>query len=508
MTTLTSVNITPLPTLQPAIKPSPAIANVQPTTATSAPASIVTLGQEPAATSTDTYSSRGLLSDSVAPLVLENQLQDKLTLALQGNISSSSTAGRFHGLGAALLAQLSSGSDQYSQSVVKSSAGTTLNPVELAADQSKLHTDADNSISLTIKTASGSTVLLNLSSQDDGLAVQMQVTGGTLSEAERSAVGDLADAFQSAIDGFTATPPRLDLGKLSQFNPAVLSSVDLSATLKLGENRQQTLSFHADGQQKTMSMSGDSGNLQLSVDTKNPAILGTAQQQAKALQSYLSQFDAARSRGNGNADLMTLFKDAFTALNSNGQSQSQALNQADLKTPSSISPSKADRGALTGLADFSASVSENTQASNPMRKNELDAFSYTTSQTTSIKGTDPLNRSIDQNQQAHLTASYHQSLYPGSLLKLDTTKASQNYNYIQVDDKTSSSTAIAYADGILTKASSTQESSQSTHTMRYELGHLINNTTTPSKTAHTQDLLNLLESGLQTTRTASTRSDN
>jgi hypothetical protein len=153
---------------------------------------------------------------------------------------------------------------------------------------------------------------------------------------------------------------------------------------------------------------------------------------------------------------------------------------------------------LTGLADFSASVSQNTEASNPMRKNELDAFSYTTSQTTNTKGTGPLNRSIEQDRQTHLTASYHQGLYPGSRLALDSSKASQNYNYIQVDDKTSSSTAIAYHDGHLTKASSTQNSSQSTHTMRYEMGHLIKDTKAPSATtSHTQDLLNLLESGLR-----------
>lgn len=495
MTTLTSVTITPLPTVQPAIKPSPATDNVQPNATTSAPASIVTLGNEPTVTSTDTYSSRGLLTDSVAPLALENQRQDKLTQALVGNVSSSSMAARFHGLGSALLAQLSAGNSQYSQSVVKSSAGAQPNAVELAAAQSKLHTNADNSISLTIKTASGSTVQLKLSSQDDGLAVQMQVTHGVLTDGERGAIGDLADSFQAAIDGFTATPPRIDLGKLSQFNPALLSSVDLNATLKLSQNTQQTLSFHADGKQKTLAMSGASGSLQLAVDTKNPAILGTAQQQAKALQGYLAQFDSARTRGNGDADLMTQFKDAFTALNSNGQSQ--AANQADLKTPSSVAPNAADRGALTGLADFSASVSQTTQASNPMRKNELDAFSYSTSQTTNTKGTSALNRSIEQDRQTHLTASYHQSLYPGSRLALDTSKASQNYNYIQVDDKTSSSTAIAYHDGALTKASSTQTSSQSTHTQRYEMGHLIKDTVAPAvTTSHTQDLLNLLQSGL------------
>lgn len=492
MTTLSSVNIAPLPAAPPAPKLPSTTDTSGPTAATTAPSSIVTLGQEPTQTTAQTYSSRGLLTDSAAPLVLENKQQDKLTLSMMGNIASSSTADRFHGLGAALLGQLSAGSNPYSQSVMKSPAGQKPDAVQLAADQAKLHTEADNTITLTVKTASGSTVLLNLTSQEDGLSVQMQVTGGTLSDTERSAIGGLAQAFQSAIDGFTATPPQLDLGKLARFNTSVLSSVDLNAQLKLGENSKQTLSFHADGQQKTMSMNGPSGNVQLSVDTKNPAILGNAQQQAKALQNYLSQFDSARSRGNGNADLMNLFKDAFTAMNG---SNDPDLNQAPVKTASSVPLSDADRGALTGLADFSASVTQNAQASNPMRPNELDAFSYTTSQTTSTHGNSPLNRSIKQDQQAHLTASYHQSLYPGSRLALDTLMASQNYNYIQVDDDERSTTSIAYTDGLLTDASSTTTSRHSAHTLRYEMGRLKDDTTTPSETSHTQDLLDLLEPG-------------
>lgn len=94
-------------------------------TASTADPSIVTLGQKAAKTSDGTYSSRGLPPDSMAPLALENQLQDKLTLALQGNIFSSSAAGRLHGLGAALLAQLSAGSSQYSQYGLPRSYGDT-----------------------------------------------------------------------------------------------------------------------------------------------------------------------------------------------------------------------------------------------------------------------------------------------------------------------------------------------------------------------------------------------
>ena len=51
------------------------------------------------------------------------------------------------------------------------------------------------------------------------------------------------------------------------------------------------------------SVSGPLGELNLAVDLKNTAILGNAKQQAKALQSYLAQFDQAQARGSAKADL-------------------------------------------------------------------------------------------------------------------------------------------------------------------------------------------------------------
>ncbi|MDB6141364.1 MAG: L-lactate dehydrogenase [Pseudomonas sp.] len=492
MTTLSSVNITPLVAPRPAANVPAATNNPDSTAAASVPASIVTLGQSTPAATDQTYSSRGLLADSAVPLALENSRGDKLTLSMIGNLSSPSTAGRFHGLGAALVAQLSTGRGNYSQSVL-SPTGQKPSAAELAVDQKKLHTEADNSISLTIKTASGGTVLLNLSSQDGGLGVQIQVTGGTLSDTESSAIGKLADAFQSAIDGFTATPPKLDLGKLSQFDPSVLSSVDLNAKLKLSETQNQTLSFHADSQKKTVNMSGPAGAVQLSVDTKNPAIQGNAQQQAQALRSYLNQFDSARQRGDGDADLMTLFKDAFSQMNG---ITSKDLSPTTLKTSSSIPVTDVDRVMLTGLADFSASITQVPVSSNPMRPTELDTFAYTVSQDTSTKGSSQLNHSIKQNQQSHLSASYHQGLYPGSRLALDKTMGSQNYNYYQIDDKASSTASLTYDAGVLSSASLVQSATQTTHVMRYEMGQLKDDKTTPTEASKTQDFLGPLEAAL------------
>jgi len=472
----------------------PATSDVESIGTIAPPSSIVMLGQDTSVTDAQTYSSRGLLPDSAPPLSLEKELQDKVTSTMMGNFSSSSVAGRFQGLGAALLAQLAEGGSDFSQSILSSSTGKKANAAELAAQQSNLHTKADNSITLTVQTASGRTILLNLSSQENGLAVQYQVTGGTLDDAELGAVATLANAFQSAIDGFTAEPPKLDLSKLAQFDPSVLSSVDLNAHLKLSDDSIQTLDFHADSQTRTVSMSGPSGNLRLSVDMKNSAILGDAGQQAQALQSYLSQFDSARRRGDGNPELMTLFKDAFSAMNSN---YGQDLKPNSLITANSISLTDVDHGMLTGLADFTASVTQNVQAINPMRPNELDQFSYQVSQATSTKGENQLNRSIEQNQQSHLSASYHQKLYPGVALALGTSADSQNYYYNEIDDTASSLTNISYVKGLLANATSTQTATQSTHTLKYVMGHLEDDTTTPRTSTKTQNFMGLVESALR-----------
>ncbi|WP_397447994.1 lactate dehydrogenase [Pseudomonas sp. NA-150] len=456
------------------------------------PASVVTLGQDTSVVNAEVYTPRGTLPDAATP-AWEYVQQDKVTLAMMGNFNSHSVAGRFQGLGATLMSQLTSGGTNISQSVIRPSAAGKMNATQLTAAQDKLHTKADNSVTLTIKTASGKTIQLSLSSNEDGLAVQAQVSGGELSDDERTALAGMADAFQSAIDGFSATPPKLNLDKLAQFNSTVFSSVDLSGKLKLGENRSQTLSFHADAQQRSVQMSGPAGDVKLAVNVKNGNTLGSADQQAKALASYLKQFESAKQRGSGDPALMSLFEDAFSALQSN-KSLSQAA--AAPTTANSVALSDEDHGMLTGLADFSGSVTQATKAINPMRPSELDTFAYQVSQSTQTKGS-TLDRSIDQNQQSQLTASYHKSSIPGSPLDLRNTAASQNYDFYQVDDSASSSAHLGYDKGNLVSATLTQSASQHTTVSKYLLGHLQSTTVTPQQATKTRNLLGLLQKAMQ-----------
>lgn len=483
--------------LMPVHKPAATVAlnaSVELGNSSASPSSVVMLGQDTQVSDPLTYNVRGLMADTHLAPAWEYTRQDKVSLAMMGNFGTSATAGRFQGLGATLLSQLAQTGQNISQSVVRSSTGKALEPAELAAAQDRLHSNPANSISLTLKTASGKTIELSLSSQDDGLAVQAQVSGGDLSDDELNALNAMADGFQSAIDGLTSKPPTLKLDALTHFDATAFASVDLKTRFKLEDGSAQTLELHADADQRSVSMKGALGNLDLSVDLKNAAIRGDSGQQAKALEGYVSQIEAARKRGDGDAQLLSMFEDAFKTLHAN---YPDTRASSAPQTVSSIELTDTDHGLLTGLGDFSASVSENSVEGNPARPGELDTFVYNLSQTTQSKGRDALNRTLVQDQQSQLTASYHKPLPGGQKLALSTDPATQNYLYYQVSDQASSKASIGYKKGELVDATLSQSASQSTRIAKYVMGRLEKDTHTPIATAKTQSFLSVLQQALQ-----------
>ena len=455
----------------------------------------VTLGPAVATTGAQTYA---LPVRPVAPApVWERRASDAISSLMADNYSYTSLAGRFQGLGAALLDRFATEKGGFSQSVMQPAAGAAPDAVASAlkaAMQSQLHAQADNHVSLDIKTAGGATVRLSLGSQDGGLAVQVEVTGGELSDAERGALQKLSGAFQKALDGLGAKSPRLDLAGLMQFDPTVLSSVDFHAKVKVGRTDTQTVDLHADSGMRTLSANGPSGAVKISVDTSNPEILGNARQQAQALNRYLQQFDAAARRGKGDDALMVMFKDAFTEMNSYAAAP---LGGRAARGVGVLN--EADHSMLSGLADFSASVTQPSKASNPMRSRELDTFSYQASQSTSITGKDPRDRTVKQEQQSHLSASYHESLSPDLSLLLSGAKQSQFYYYKQIKDDARTSTDIAYDDGVLARASVSQSASQSTRVQQYQMARLVEDRTIPTEASRSLDFVKLLTSAVMPT---------
>lgn len=501
MTSISAVNSTLQAVLIPVAATPPvqseAGASTAPDTAT--PASVVTLGQNTSIGYAETYTSRGVVTDANVKYVQEHDGYNKVTYAMLGNIDSSSSNTRFRGVGAALMQQLAEGkSTSISQSLLKTAASGSSNTDAISSAQSDLHTKSANTFSLTLKMASGATVTLSLAGGGKGLAVQADVSGGKLSSEELNALSDLSDSFQDTIDGLSAVPPSLKLGDLAKLDPNMFSSVDLSSTLKLDDDNVQTFSFHADSQSKSVSLVGPNGNIALTVDTKNAAILGNSDQQAKALAAYLDQFDDARKRGEGDENLMSIFKSAFTDLNGNNSAVTAA--GAAPQRLNAITLSDVDHGMLTGLADFSASISQAQSHPNPMQPSEVDKFTYNVSQNSVTKGSSQQNRSVEQNQQSDLSAAFHKNLYPASALLLTSDKKTQNYYYTQVEDKASTTTKLAYDKGALVEASLTQQASQTTHTKKYVLGELESDIYTPKEITQSKNMLSMIEAALERDR--------
>lgn len=76
---------------------------------------------------------------------------------------------------------------------------------------------------------------------------------------------------------------------------------------------------------------------------------------------------------------MNFLKDAFIQLNGVDD-----VRRPTVQRPSALQAK--DRALLSGLADFDASISEDARSSNPMRQDEVDAFTFRISQTSTIKG--------------------------------------------------------------------------------------------------------------------------
>ncbi|ARP85696.1 hypothetical protein [Bordetella genomosp. 9] len=457
-----------------------------------APSASVTLTDLQAALAAQTYTPAGSLNPAVASW--ESEAADTITSIMSRNYAAGTLGGRFAGLGAALMGHLATDGGNYAQSVLRSASADPANATALdQVRRSQLHNQADNQVTLQIQTRGGASVTLTLGSQAGGLAVQIQVSNGTLSDAERNALAGLGAAFQAAIDGLAGEPPTLALEGLTRFDSSVLSSVDLNASFTLADGSAQTLAFHADSQERSVAFTGAIGTVSVNVDMSNAGLIGSAEQQARALDTYVSQIEQAGIRGRGNASLVQMFEDAFTTLNSHYPPQTGAPVAAAGKP---IGLDDTDRGMLTGLADFSASVRASDAPSiNPLQPDELDTFAYQFSQQTRVEGADARNRSIEQSQQAHLTASYHQSLYPDTPLNLTDKPESQNYYFYQLDDTASSVARIGYRDGALVEASIEQSANRSTRIMKYVMGDLQQDAIMPSQVSRTFDLLDRLGPG-------------
>ena len=368
---------------------------------------------------------------------------DPISLLMQRNSRAgvANDSAWLAGLGAAVLDRLATSPSGFSQTVVNyqqdsaQSADAARVTSELALASA---TAAANRVGLTITTASGKTVNIAVSFASGGLggasslAVDVQVDG-ELSADEQKAIVQLSAGFQAALDGLTKVPPEVNLAGLVGYDANVLAGVDLNVRARPPLNGElESFAFHADATQRRFSMDSVSGKIALSVDLSQPEIRGSAAQQKAALSDYLSQFDAANRRGHGNAKLIAQFKDAFVQLNSNYPAADK------LSIP--LLNGK-DRSLLSGLADFTASMSGDfTDAAEGRVMTEAGHIEYRAAQSTTISGRDKYSGlAVTQTQHASLKSDFVKSRN-GAML--DTNNG--NYDRYSISDESSTTTSFSY----------------------------------------------------------------
>ncbi|WP_433693131.1 hypothetical protein [Herbaspirillum seropedicae] len=486
MSPLTSVSSAPAYLPAAAVAPAASAASTASTpsspSTSSTTSSAAALGVRPPAPALSLYSADGRVT---APAVWEQRQDDPLSARLARNLAASDTAGRWSGLGKALLDQASVSSSVYSQSVLLSATAAQGDDGVHAILRDQLHRFASQRIALTLTTNAGARIDVQLGANAEGVAVDFKVSQGSLSDEDRAAVTALGEAFDQAIQGLAGRPPTLALDKLMQFDTHQLAALDFTATL--GDDL--SLQLQIDGSQRSVTAHTAAGAMKVGLDATAAPVTGSAQQRQRAIASYLEQFDAAARRGQGDAGLMALFKDAFAQLHASATAPVQD------HTPALLAADATDRGMLSGLGDFSASITGNSAWPNPLRRDEVDGFDYQVSQRTSLSGAGQADRSIVQQAQSRLKASYHQSLQPDLPLQLDSTRQSQNYTYHQIDDRADSQLEIGYRHGFMTQARLRQSASQDSRVSKYVLGELVSQTHTPLQAQIVRDFAAQLQDG-------------
>lgn len=426
------------------------------------------------------------------------------------NASATSQSARFAGLGSALLEQVASTGSSYRQTIVNVAAAYSPDKIQgKAADaQWAIRSSPSASAALTIKTQSGASVRISIADQrlpvstGAGITVQIDVEGD-LTPQEQQALQSLAKGFDEAMEGLTREPPLVNLDGLMKFDSKVLTRVELKSEIYgLNEKGERAMvlgtRFTASADSREIELKTLKGTATVKTDLRQSAIWGSAEQKARAVQQYLSRVDKAAERGNGNQELVDLFKSSFAALHGGYGADDKAsgltrVRPADI-TSDADAFSEEDHSLLTGMADFKATLLTNRRAINPRHTNEIDIFDYKLEQSTQISGGSAANRAITQTQTSDLSAAFHRSLRSRREPELSSDSATQNYYYTQVEDHSSTRMELAYDKDKPVRALLTQTASQFLRTTKVEFNKVVDTVEEPlQQQSQRKDLLPMLE---------------
>lgn len=473
--------------------------------ASSAPFSVITQLSTTQDDSYDlTYGALGLIHVKFGHLqAWEQASNDAISDVMARNAGGYTAQHRLAGLGAALLQHIGDHGTSYRQTVVNVAAPENNQKIQDRATQAlhSIHETPTERVELRIKTQTGRTVTLTIVDQREaglngtGISTNIQVDG-ELTAAERKALAAMANGLETAIQGLAAGEAQIDLTELAGFDGSVLASMELKTNIygrdehgvryeKLGAQ------FTADASTRVIQLNSKAGEIRMSVDLRQPALWGNAAQKSKAVRQYLSSIDQAAERGNADESLVKMFKSTFVSLNATYGAQSTDRDFQGLATDSTAWTDE-DKSWLTGLADFKTTLAATPKASNPRHSMELDRFNYTLSQSTTITGTEKSNRGLTQTQDSSLVAAYHRSLASSKKPALDSTTASQNYVYNQVEDSARTQVDLGYNKNALVAATLTKSQTQSLRTQKFENNKLIEDHVLPTNRSNVLDLLPLL----------------
>lgn len=344
-----------------------------------------------------------------------------------------------------------------------------------AAESSGAVNGSQSAVALTVTTQSGVQVSLQMTRQQGGLVVELNTSGGKLSNDEATAISQLSDGLQKALDGLDASSTQLDIADLMKFDSSQLKSVDLKTDLRNGDNVTQSLNLHADDKERWLGFHNGDVSIKLDTDVSKLTQAGSADQQAAALDQWATKFDQAAARGHGDRSMLDLFKESFRALNT---TEGQASHSVNTQRVISIDANAAKNGAISGLADFSASYQQTTRSVNPYKPEEQDTFSLDVAQQTrSQQHSD--TQDLTQDTLFKLKASFHTALDSDGDAKLTALKSSQNYRYHLINDEERSQTSVSQNKKGELAAQTTQQITQHETVKSYQQAKLIDSVEIP-----------------------------
>lgn len=405
------------------------------------------------------------------PGAVRNDVSSQMAL----NLNGSGLANRWRGLGSALLNQLSETGVDFKQSLSDARPAVAAGDAASGAASAQAASGTDEAtgvltgaatVNLKIQTRTGQTVELKIASNEGGQGtrgLEVSITSsGKLSSTEKDALADLADGLDSALNGLGQGAPTLDLSKLMNYDSSVISGLDLQVEdpkglAGLGQpGALGSFALHLGADKKSIDMKGPGGDLSISVDATSALGSGGSAQRLSAIDKMLQQIDAAAKRGHADEQLVATFKAGFQQLQAPSAEQSRqdgnggakgdnarhfaATLLVDDEANPAMSPNLRDQvdQLRSGLADFDASFSGDTQKTNKYGGvKEQGHAEYVINQHTSAKpGVDSTGQSITETQNEKLTANYLRS----RTTMLDT--SSGNYDSTRIKDEKTITTLI------------------------------------------------------------------